>query len=94
MLARAALRRKTSFVFSFGAFGVFCLVTGLIGFKPRGHFTPFATSRLIPGVWTGAIIWEQVAAGCVCVAAAAFAMYRINRALGSRGGKWLRDQLH
>ena len=80
MSPRAIPRRKASFAFTVGAFGVVALVTGLIGFQLRGHYGP--DTRPL-GYWTGGMIWDQILAGGVCVVVAAAVLHRLNRELRS-----------
>lgn len=70
-----------SLIFTAGTIGFFTLVTGLIGFRPRSHFNFVDSSRLIPGVWTGELIWEQISFGVGCLTLAAVLFYRTNRSL-------------
>ena len=78
MASHAIPRRKASFAFTVGTFGLISLVTGLIGFQLRGHY---GTDTRPLGYWTGGIIWEQTLLGAVCVIAAAAVFYRLNREL-------------
>jgi hypothetical protein len=78
MPAPAIPRRKASFAFTIGAFGLLALLTGVAGFELRGHYGP--DTRPL-GYWTGDIVWPQVVAGIVCVIVASVIAYRINRSL-------------
>jgi hypothetical protein len=78
MPARAIIRRKTSFAFTVGTFGLISLLTGLIGFQLRGHYGP--DTRPL-GYWTGGLVWEQIVVGVVCVIAASLVFYKVNREL-------------
>ena len=81
MSAQAIPRRTASLIFTAGLFGTFALVTGLIGFRPRSHFNFVDSSRLIPGVWTNTIIWDQVAIGVGFLVLSTFLFFRTNRRL-------------
>ncbi|HXG90317.1 MAG TPA: hypothetical protein VNJ02_18480 [Vicinamibacterales bacterium] len=81
MAAKAIPRAASSLVFSFATFGLFCLVTGLLGFQPRRHVDLVNYSRLIPGVWTGAFLWHQVAVGAALLTVASIVLVRTNRRL-------------
>ena len=78
MASPAIPRRKATFAFTVGTFGLVALVTGLIGFQLRGHYGP--DTRPL-GYWTGAVVWDQFLVGVVCVIAAAAVIYRLNREL-------------
>ena len=79
--AQSALRRSASLVFTAAAFGLFALITGLIGFRPRRHFNFVTSGRLLPGEWTDQIIWDQVLVGAALLTVAAIVFYRVNRRL-------------
>lgn len=74
MAPLASGRRAAHYAFTASLVGLFCIVTGLIGFRPRQSFNFVTSSRLIPGEWFGGVLWGQVAVGlaCLCVAAVMF----------------------
>ena len=66
--------------FTAGAAAIFLIVTGIIGWQPPPNISLVeATWRR--GVWTGGIIWSQVAVGIAFLLVAAFAVNRVNRRL-------------
>jgi hypothetical protein len=73
MRTGALPRRAASFVFTFGLFGVFAVSSGLIGYRPR--------RRLFAGVWSGTVLWDQVAIGVLCLALAGAVFVYTNRRL-------------
>jgi hypothetical protein len=69
-----------NFVFSAALVGLLLVGAGLIGYQPPANIN-LAEAGWRRGVWTGHVIWGQVALGSAFLLAAAYGARRINRHL-------------
>jgi hypothetical protein len=75
-------RNAFTLIFTAGAAALFLITTGLIGWQPPARLDlDRATWR--SGIWTGGIIWRQVALGVAFLALTVLVARRVNR--GMRG---------
>lgn len=78
MASHHGTRNAFTLVFTAGAAALFLIVTGVIGWQPPARlYLDGATWR--SGIWTGGIIWTQVALGVACLAFAVLVARRVNR---------------
>jgi hypothetical protein len=82
MAARTVNRNLFGLAFTAAAAAIFLIVTGLVGWQPPANLN-LAEATWRRGVWTGEIIWPQVALGIVFLLVAGFAVTRVNRRLSS-----------
>ena len=78
--AHRASRRSFTFVFTAGAFSLFLILTGLIGWRPPGQLN-LVEAPWRRGVWTGEILWGQIALGIGLLVVAGLVVARVNRHL-------------
>jgi hypothetical protein len=84
MAARHVNRNMFGLAFTAGAAAIFLLVTGVIGWQPPPNIN-FAEAGWRRGVWTGEIIWSQVALGIALLLVAGLAVHRVNGRLSKAG---------
>ena len=83
MASRHVSRNMFGLAFTAGAAAIFLILTGVIGWQPPANIN-LADATWRRGVWTGDVIWSQVALGVALLLVAGFAINRINRRLVAR----------
>ena len=80
-------RNMFGLAFTAGAAAIFLILTGFLGWEPPANIN-LADASWRRGVWTGEIIWSQVALGIAFLLVAGVTVVRVNRRLSKLGSPY------